>query len=77
LAAIQRSKQLASIVNKDAGAQGAALLFGSPLVVRQLSSGLKRNVTFVFKALDEYNALARPEGRTIVFGASYGFRIPK
>jgi hypothetical protein len=30
-----------------------------------------------FKFEDEYRAFARPEGRTIVFGGSYTFRIPK
>jgi hypothetical protein len=32
---------------------------------------------FFFKFEDEYRALARPEGRTFVFGGSYTFRIPK
>jgi hypothetical protein len=30
-----------------------------------------------FKYYDEYHALARPQGRTIVFGFSYTLRIPK
>jgi hypothetical protein len=30
-----------------------------------------------FKYYDEYRALARPEGRTFVFGFSWTFRIPK
>jgi hypothetical protein len=30
-----------------------------------------------FKYFDEYRALARPEGRTFVFGFSYTLRIPK
>jgi hypothetical protein len=30
-----------------------------------------------FKYLDEYRALARPQGRTIVFGFSWTLRIPK
>jgi hypothetical protein len=30
-----------------------------------------------FKYYDEYRALARPEGRTIVFGFSWTLRIPK
>ena len=34
-------------------------------------------LNFFFKFEDEYKALARPEGRTIVFGGSYTFRIPK
>jgi hypothetical protein len=36
-----------------------------------------RALNFFFKFEDEYRALARPEGRTIVFGGSYTFRIPK
>jgi hypothetical protein len=34
-------------------------------------------LNFFFKFEDEYRALARPQGRTIVFGGSYTFRIPK
>ena len=34
-------------------------------------------LNFFFKFEDEYRAYARPEGRTIVFGGSYTFRIPK
>jgi hypothetical protein len=34
-------------------------------------------LNFFFKFEDEYRAFARPEGRTIAFGASYTFRIPK
>jgi hypothetical protein len=34
-------------------------------------------LNFFFKFEDEYRALARPEGRTIAFGGSYTFRIPK
>ncbi len=34
-------------------------------------------LNFFFKFEDEYRAFARPEGRTIVFGGSYTFRIPK
>jgi hypothetical protein len=30
-----------------------------------------------FKYYDEYRALARPEGRTFVFGFSWTLRIPK
>lgn len=33
-------------------------------------------LNFFFKFEDEYKALARPQGRTIVFGGSYTFRIP-
>jgi len=36
-----------------------------------------KNLSAFFKYYDEYRALARPEGRTIVFGFSYTFRIPK
>ena len=36
-----------------------------------------KNVTLFFKFEDEYRALARPEGRTIVFGGTYTLRIPK
>jgi hypothetical protein len=32
---------------------------------------------FFFKFEDEYRAFARPEGRMVVFGGSYTFRIPK
>ena len=35
------------------------------------------NFTAFFKYLDEYRALARPQGRTIVFGFSWTWRIPK
>ena len=34
-------------------------------------------LNFFFKFEDEYRAFATPEGRTIVFGGSYTFRIPK
>ncbi len=34
-------------------------------------------LNFFFKFEDEYRAFARPEGRTIAFGGSYSFRIPK
>lgn len=34
-------------------------------------------LNFFFKFEDEYKALSRPQGRTIVFGGSYTFRIPK
>jgi hypothetical protein len=34
-------------------------------------------LNFFFKFEDEYRALARPQGRTIVFGGSYTLRIPK
>ena len=37
----------------------------------------KRNLVGFFKYYDEYRALARPEGRTIVFGFSWTLRIPK
>jgi hypothetical protein len=37
----------------------------------------EKNLNFFFKFLDEYQALARPRGPTIVFGGSYTFRIPK
>jgi hypothetical protein len=36
-----------------------------------------KNVNLYFKFLDEYSAKSRVEGRTIVFGGSYTFRIPK
>jgi hypothetical protein len=34
-------------------------------------------LNFFFKFEDEYTALARPQGRTFVFGGSYTLRIPK
>ena len=34
-------------------------------------------LNFFFKFEDEYRAFATPQGRTIVFGGSYTFRIPK
>ncbi|MGP0096048.1 MAG: hypothetical protein ACLPHI_03355 [Terriglobales bacterium] len=34
-------------------------------------------VTLFFKYYDEYSAMARPQGRTIVFGGSWTLRIPK
>jgi len=36
-----------------------------------------KDLSFFFKYYDEYRALARPEGRTIVFGLSWTLRIPK
>jgi len=36
-----------------------------------------KNLVAFFKYYDEYSAKARPEGRTIVFGFSYTFKIPK
>jgi hypothetical protein len=36
-----------------------------------------KNLTAFFKYLDEYRALARPQGRTIAFGFSWTWRIPK
>ncbi len=36
-----------------------------------------KNLATFFKYYDEYRALARPEGRTFVFGFSYTFKIPK
>ena len=36
-----------------------------------------KNLAAFFKYYDEYHALARPQGRTIVFGFSWTFRIPK
>ena len=36
-----------------------------------------KNFTAFFKYLDEYRALARPQGRTIAFGFSWTWRIPK
>jgi hypothetical protein len=36
-----------------------------------------KNLSGFFKYYDEYSALARPEGRTIVFGFSWTLRIPK
>ena len=37
----------------------------------------KKNLTLFLKYYDEYRALARVEGRTIVFGGSWTLRIPK
>ena len=36
-----------------------------------------KNLNMFFKYEDEYRALARPEGRTIVFGFAWTLRIPK
>ncbi len=36
-----------------------------------------KNLLAFFKYYDEYHALARPQGRTIDFGFSWTFRIPK
>jgi hypothetical protein len=36
-----------------------------------------KNLIAFFKYYDEYRALARPKGRTIVFGFSWTWRIPK
>lgn len=36
-----------------------------------------KDLIFLFKYEPEYRATARPQGRTIVFGLSYTFRIPK
>jgi hypothetical protein len=36
-----------------------------------------KNLAAFFKYYDEYHALARPQGRTIVFGFSWSLRIPK
>jgi hypothetical protein len=36
-----------------------------------------KDLAALFKCYDERHALARPEGRTIVFGFSWTFRIPK
>ncbi len=36
-----------------------------------------KKLLFFFKLEHEYKALARPQGRTIVFGGSYTFRLPK
>jgi hypothetical protein len=36
-----------------------------------------KNLSAFFKYYDEYRALARPQGRTIVFGFSWTWRIPK
>jgi hypothetical protein len=36
-----------------------------------------KDLAAFFKYYDEYRALARPEGRTFVFGFSWTFRIPK
>jgi hypothetical protein len=37
----------------------------------------KKNLLLFFKYYNEYSAKARPEGRTIVFGGSWTWRIPK
>jgi hypothetical protein len=36
-----------------------------------------KDLNFFFKYEPEYRALARPQGRTIVFGAAYTFKFPK
>jgi len=36
-----------------------------------------KNLVFFFKGYDEYRALARVEGRTIVFGFSWTWAFPK
>jgi hypothetical protein len=36
-----------------------------------------KGLNLFFKYYDEYRAIARPEGRTIVFGGSYTLKIPK
>jgi hypothetical protein len=36
-----------------------------------------KNLAFFFKYVDEYRALARVQGRTIVFGGSWTFKFPK
>jgi hypothetical protein len=36
-----------------------------------------KNFAAFFKYLDEYRAIARPQGRTIVFGFSWTWRMPK
>jgi hypothetical protein len=36
-----------------------------------------KNLALFFKYYDEYRAMARPQGRTIVFGGSFTLRIPK
>ena len=36
-----------------------------------------KNLSAFFKYYDEYHAIARPQGRTIVFGFSWTLRIPK
>ncbi len=36
-----------------------------------------KDLVAFFKYYDEYRALARPQGRTIVFGFSWTWRIPK
>jgi len=36
-----------------------------------------KNLALFFKYYDEYSAKARPEGRAIVFGGSWTFKIPK
>jgi hypothetical protein len=37
----------------------------------------RKNLNFYFKFEPEFSATARVEGRTVVFGGSYTFRIPK
>ena len=36
-----------------------------------------KSLNFFVKYENEYRALARPQGREIIFGGSYAFRIPK
>jgi hypothetical protein len=36
-----------------------------------------KSLVLFFKYYDEYSAKARPQGRTIVFGGSWTFKIPK
>jgi len=36
-----------------------------------------KNLVFFFKGYNEYRALARVEGRTIVFGGSWTWAFPK
>jgi len=36
-----------------------------------------KNFAAFFKYLDEYRAVARPQGRSIVFGFSWTLRLPK
>ena len=36
-----------------------------------------KSLSLFLKFANEYRALARPEGRTIVFGGSYTIRVPK
>jgi hypothetical protein len=36
-----------------------------------------KDLALFFKYYDEYRAMARPQGRTFVFGGSWTFRIPK